>query len=365
MRISGGHRPRAPALRRRDALALGLAALALGWAARPLAAVAAGRFDLDRLKPGYLHRLRAIRAGGALPVIDIESSYDPLRIDLAAFTKAMDGAGIAQMALSVDLPGKLAGAGESWSDHAHELVARHPEYFIPCGNGGASPAWFNSPAAFVGANERRIPAEGYPLMGEFEFRHYPSPRQVDRGEWGRDISIPLDGPEGRRLFAFAELSGVPFQIHYEVEDALLPALEAMLARYPRAKVIWCHMAQVRYAERAAKYGPAYLAGLFDRHANLYVDAAFGGPSSMYKPSGQRHARVWDDSGKLRKDWRDLVESYPYRVMAALDIGGDRMDRVQDNARTLRRFLDGLSPRAREIVACKAAWKLLFGDDIAL
>ncbi len=352
-------------MRRRDALALGLAALGFGWAARPLPALAAGRFDLAGLKPGYLRRLGAIRAGGALPVIDIESSYDPLRIDLTAFVAAMNRAGVAQTALSVDLPGKLVGAGDSWSDHGHELIARYPGHFIPCGNGGASPAWFHNPAAFVATNQRRIAAEGYPLMGEFEFRHYPSPRQVDRGEWGRDIAIPLDGPDGHRLFAFAEQSGIPFQIHYEVEDALLPALEAMLARYPGAKVIWCHLAQVRYAERAKKFGPAYLAGLFVRHAGLYVDAAFGGPQSMYKPSGQRHARVWDDGGNVRKDWRDLVEKYPYRVLAALDIGGDRMDRVEANAATLRRFLGALSPGVREIVAHKAAWKLLFGEELAL
>ncbi|MBI4184750.1 MAG: amidohydrolase family protein, partial [Proteobacteria bacterium] len=328
-------------------------------------AAAPAPFDLAGLKPGYRRRLGAIRAAGMLPVIDIESSYNPERIDLAAFTRAMDQAGIAQMALSVGLPGSLYRAGARWSDHAHELSARYPERFIPAGNGGVGPAWPRDAAALLDENERHIVAERYPLMGEFEFRHYPSPRQVERGEWDRDVNIPLDGPLGRRLFAFAEKTRVPFQIHYEVEDALLPALEAMLTRHPGAKVIWAHLAQVRYAERAGRYGPGYLRGLLGRHPNLYLDTAFGGPNSVYQPSGQRHARVWDERGEIRSEWRELVQDFPYRMLAALDIGGDRMDKVGENAKTLRRFLDRLPTPAQEIVAYKAAWRLLFGEDVAL
>ena len=56
-------------------------------------------------------------------------------------------------------------------------------------------------------------------MGEFEFRHYPSPGQIG-GNTNRDVDIPIDSPLGHRLFAFAEKTGVPFQIHYEIEDGL-------------------------------------------------------------------------------------------------------------------------------------------------
>lgn len=38
----------------------------------------------------------------------------------------------------------------------------------------------------------------------------------------------------------------------------------MLSQYPKAKVIWCHIAQVRYAERATAYSPAYIEGLIKR-----------------------------------------------------------------------------------------------------
>lgn len=322
-------------------------------------------FDMAALKEGYRRRLKAIRDSGKLPIIDIESSYNPLNFDPADFVAALDRNGIAQMALSVDVPGKMYEAGERWGHQAHDLVAAYPDRFIPVGNGGNHPAWTRHAETFLDDNERWILEHRYPLMGEFEFRHYPSPRQVERAEWHRDVDIPLDGPAGQRLFAFAERTGIPFQLHYEVEDRLLPVLEAMLARYPGAKVIWCHLAQVRYAERAGRYSPAYVRDLLARQPNLYIDTAFGGPSSFYKPSGQRHARVWDSSGHVGAAWRELIADHPYRFLAALDIGGDRTGRVDEWAEKHREFLGELPQPSREIVAHRSAWKLLFGEELSL
>jgi hypothetical protein len=269
------------------------------------------------------------------------------------------------MALSVDQPGSLVAGGETWSHSSHDFVRQFPEHFIPTGNGGNHPAWTRNADRFLDDNERFIVEHAYPLMGEFEVRHYPSPRQIERKDMHRDVAIPIDGPQGHRLFAFAERTGVPFQLHYEIEDALLGPLEAMLARYPRAKVIWCHLAQVRYASRATRYRAPYLRALLEKHPNLYVDTAFGGPNSVYQPSGERHARVWDSRGDIHAEWKDLIRDHPYRFLAALDIGGDRMHRVEEWTRTLRNFLSKVPDRARPIVAYGAAWKLLFGEEIAV
>lgn len=350
-------------LNRRQVVVYGLGTLATSFAPAGTRAQEQQPFDLSRLKMGWRQRLDSIRKSGTLPVFDIESSYHPIRIDLAAFTKAMDRAGIAQMALSVDQPGELVQKGETWSHHAFELSRRFPEHFVPVGNGGNHPAWTRNPERFLDDNEKFVTAHGYPLMGEFEIRHYPSPRQAERGELHRDVQIAIDGPNGHRLFAFAERSGIPFQIHYEIEDQLLPPLESMLERYPRAKVIWCHVAQVRYAARASRYSAAYLRGLLAKHPNLYVDTAFGGPNSIYGLSGERHARIWDSSGDIRREWKDLIQEQPWRFLAALDIGGDRMERVEEWAKGLRRFLDRIPGKARAIVAYGAAWKLLFGEAI--
>ncbi|MFZ4118427.1 MAG: amidohydrolase family protein [Polynucleobacter sp.] len=312
-------------------------------------------FNFSKLKQGYLDRIQSIKKSGILPIIDIESSYNPKDFDLESFVRAMNRAGIAQSCLSLDPPS----GGPLWSDAGNQLAIKFPEYFIPTGNGGTV-SWSKSPAHFLDENERNIVQQKIPLMGEFEFRHYLSPRQARRGASERDVSIPIDGSVGHRLFAFSQRTGIPFQIHYEIEDGLLPPLEKMLTQYPNAKVIWCHFAQIRYSSRSSIYSPEYLGALLDKHKNLYIDTAFGGPRSIYPLSGETHARYWSN----QDSWNKLIISNPYRFLAAIDLGGDRIDKLGEWTQNLRYFIGSLPEKTAEIVAYRAAWKLLFNEDIA-
>jgi hypothetical protein len=322
-------------------------------------ALAVQPYNWSQARAAYLDRLDRIRKSDVLPIIDIESSYNPLKIDLSAFTKSMDRAGIAMMCLSTDQPGKLVGQGAIWSDHALEAFEKYPSYFIPTGNGGNHPAWTKFPERFLEANQQFIVEHQYPLMGEFEVRHYPSPRQIQRGEMFRDVDYAIDGPLMDRVFSFAEKTGIPFQIHYEIEDRLFAPFERMLVKYPKAKVIWCHLAQIRYQQRSSQYTPAMLEKWLNQYPNLYIDTAFGDSMSTYQPSGERHARYWANT----REWGELIASKPYRFLAALDIGGDRMNRVEEWTRNLRYFLGTLPKQAQEIVAYKAAWRLLFNEEL--
>lgn len=316
-------------------------------------------FDFLSLRAGYLDRLKAIQRSGTLPIIDIESSYNPLEIDLSSFTKSMDKAGIAMMCMSVDQPGNLVKQGAIWSHNSLELLANYPTYFIPTGNGGNHPAWTKFPDDFLTAQEKFIAMHRYPLMGEFEVRHYPSPRQIQRGETFRDVDIAIDSPLMERVFSYSEKTGIPFQIHYEIEDKFLDPLERMLVKFPKAKVIWCHLAQIRYQQRSTRYNPAMLDTWLNQYPNLYIDTAFGDGSSIYPPSGEKHAKYW----VTMKEWGELIAAKPYRFLAALDIGGDRMNRVEAWGKNLRFFLETLPQPTREIVAYKSAWKLLFNEEL--
>lgn len=313
------------------------------------------QFNFSQSKQGYLNRIQTIKKSGILPIIDVESSYNPTHFDPEDFVRTMDRLGIAQSCLSLDSPR----GGPTWSDAGNQLAIQFPAYFIPTGNGGIYPAWTSSPQKFLDENIRNIVQQKIPLMGEFEFRHYPSPRQVG-GNTNRDVDIPLDGPLGHGLFAFSEKTGIPFQIHYEIEDGLLGPLEKMLSQYPNAKVIWCHFAQIRYSSRSSIYSPEYLGDLLDRHKNLYVDTAFGEPKSIYPLSGEPHARYWANQNA----WNKLIISRPYRFLAALDLAGDRMGMFEGWTQRLREILNGLPEKTAEIVAYKAAWKILFNEDIA-
>ena len=345
---------------------LGGTAATLGLALAPRGAFAkAARFDVPALRQTWQARLRAIATKGVLPIIDIESCYNPGKIDLAAFAGRMDSLGVGQICMSPQIGKGGFEQGKLWIDGAQDAVAAFPDHFIPTSTAGIWPAWTEKPKEFLDIHFRRAVEDGYPLLGEFEFRHYQSPPEFKRGETYRDINIPIDSEHGHRLFKFSEETGLSFQIHYEIEDRLLPPLEKMLTAYPKAKVIWCHLAQIRYQSRSTIYGPAYLRKLLETHPGLYVDTAFGGPKSIYPDSREAHARVWDSFGQVGPDWAALIRDHPWRFLAAFDLGGDRMDELGEKVATVRQFLGGLTADTARTVACRSAWKLLFGEEISL
>jgi hypothetical protein len=321
-------------------------------------------FDLDVLKRLWKQRISAIIDSGGLPIIDIESSFNPGKVDARDYAKAMDENGIALTAFSPQIGKKrYRKTGALWHDGARSAVALDSFRFIPTSTAGIYPAFTEQPEAFVDETVSRVEKDKYPMMGEFEFRHYMSPRQYQRGEPYRDVTVPIDSAAGHKLFAFSERSGISFQIHYEIEDRLLPPLERMLARYPNARVVWCHLAQIRYSDRAPSYGPDYVRRLIEKYPNLYFDLAFGDADSVYPGSNEHHATVWDSPGHAKRAWIDLITDHPYRFLAALDIGGDRVNQVGKNTRRLRTFIGNLPDETQKIVAYKAAWKLLFNEQI--
>lgn len=322
---------------------------------------AGGRPDLAMLKAGYAQRLKKILAAGALPYIDIESSCNSTRLDIDALARSLDELNIGLMALSADIGQGAFEKGVRYDNLSERLLARYPDRFIPVGNGGQPPVLTQTPDEFLEGQEAASRRGDMLLLGEYEFRHYPSPRQIKRGQWDRDVHVPIDGPAGHRVFRLSEASGLPLQIHYEVEDGLLPPLEAMLQQYPKARVIWCHIAQVRYPERAARYTPAYVGALIGRFPNLYFDTAFGDYESRYPANRHRHAQVWEGPGVLNAGWRDLIVAHPERFLSALDLGGDRMSQIFEYDRKHRQFLDALPPETRHWVAYRSAWALLFGE----
>ena len=320
--------------------------------------------DFPKLKGGYAQRLKKILAAGELPYVDIESSCNSAKLDMDFVAQSMDRLNIGLMALSADIGKGQFKEGVRFDNLSERLLANYPDRFIPVGNGGQAPALTEAPDEFLAAQEAAARTKQIMLLGEFELRHYPSPRQAKRGEMERDVRVPIDGPIGHRVFSLSEKTGMPFQIHYEIEDELLAPLENMLEQYPKARVIWCHLAQIRYIERASRYTPAYVDALIKRFPNLYFDTAFGDSGSIYPLSNQRHARVWANDGSLKAEWRDLIVAYPQRFLSALDLGGDRLYRIDEYDLKHRNFLQRLPTETQHQVAYRSAWSLLFGEEFA-
>ncbi|MCX5796088.1 MAG: amidohydrolase family protein [Elusimicrobia bacterium] len=343
-----------------------------------LSCSAAAPPDWAARKQVWRQSLSEVRAAGRLPIIDLESSYFEAYMNPEAILSYLRGRGFAVVAWSVeDEPSRINGRGygwwvEHWQGVLRDLEGRFPGFVLPV----PSPTGvISNPPLKIGSQRvlddmlAIAEAGSYPMLGEFFFRRYPSPRNMlTGGDWDSDLAEPIDGPIGRRLFAFSQRTAIPFQIHYETEDALIPPLEAMLRRYPRARVIWCHGGRVRRPEKAPHFTAHWsetLRRLLEEHPNLYFDVSSIDPDQAYPAGGPSSSLWWDMPGRrMKREGVKLVSDHPWRFLAALDQGVDRAGETPKLADRLMSFLESLPPRTREVVAYRAAWKLLFGEDLS-
>ena len=327
---------------------------ALGFATprHRLAAQIAGA-ERTQAIAAWKSRIEAILARGRLPIIDVQATYIANQTNAAKIIGQMNDLDVAQIV--------FAAAAAPDSSPSFDLHRANPTHIIPASNSGEFPRWWTGPEKFVDGLARDLATGRYFMMGEHEFRHYPSPEQVDAGLTQRDITIDITGAAGQALFKLSEETGIAFQIHYEIEDGLLPALETMLVRHLDAKVIWCHLAMIRYPDRSTIYGPAYVSGLIEKHPGLHFDLASPPGHNIYKPSGARDGTLFESgSTSLRAEWKAVLEKYPDRFLAASDY---RPPVEQNYPRAIahqRNILEQLNADARQRVAFKNAWRLITG-----
>ncbi len=300
----------------------------------------------------WRRRVHSILEKGRLPIIDLQATYIAGMTNVSRMIEYMDELNVAQIA--------FAPANAQTGSPSLDLHREHPGHFIPTTNSGEFPRWWRDPLAFLAVARKDLESEKYFFMGEHEFRHYPSPEQVSAGRSDRDIAIDITGPAGQTLFALSAEFGVAFQIHYEIEDRLLGPLESMLERHPKAKVIWCHLAMIRYPERSRRYTPEYVRGLIERFPGLHFDLAVPPPDSIYRPSGARHSTLFTN-GQLNTDWKKLIEMHPQRFLASSDYRPAVASQYPDQiSRQRQLILEALGEPARQLVAYGNAWRLITG-----
>ena len=313
-----------------------------------------GPFVRAEALSAWQRRLRTILAKNRLPIIDLQATYIEGTTNVGRMIEFMDELDVAQIAFA---PANAPNGTPSLNLHR-----QHPDYFIPTTSSGEFPRWWRDPDAFLAVTRKDLESGAYFFMGEHEFRHYPSPEQVSAGRFDRDITIDITGPAGHALFALSAEFNVAFQIHYEIEDRLLAPLESGLERHPNAKVIWCHLAMIRYPDRTKRYNVDYVRGLIERFPGLHFDLAVPPPEGIYKPSGARHSTLFTN-GQLDAGWKKLIELHPQRFLSASDYRPPVADQYPNQIKLQRRLiLDALSEPTRHLVAYGNAWRLLTGTD---
>lgn len=332
-------------------------------------------------------RIQSFLDKRVLPFIDMEStlSQDKMNEDFPVVLTVMDNLGIAQIAFE----GKQAPqqdppvSGYRWSDHVNDLNQQYPGHFFMTANGGNSNNWAkqkDDQNSYIVQLEKAIKSGVYRLMGELEFRHYMSSSQCKDGRTDRDVTIPIDSANAHRVFKLSHDIGVPFAIHHEPEDSLIPALETMLDTYPNAKVIWAHFGQLRKPALMNNFNPALVEQLLIDHPNLYFELSTGAPNrkyfcstGSYQAPGILDTVIWQEispgvqSDTLTADYRSVLARFSDRFVSGADYGGNRQPFEQHfttRIENLKLIMRDLTDEAKHNIAYKNAWYLLTGKSLA-
>ena len=288
---------------------------------------------------------------GILPVIDVEYHHGD-KIEIERLSKRMDENGVALVWLG---PNEKMG-----SEASLRMNLAYPDRIVPTTVHGDGKLWHKSDRGFLEKLAADVRSGKYFAMGEFEARHYRSDTNT------RDVHMPVDSEAMRVVFELSGEAGIPFLLHHEAEDQLLPEVERMLAQYPKAKMIWCHAGRNRNPNTWIKFRTsAGVRELLQKHPNLFFDVLQSKPGSRYQ-SGYVEGIMYDvygDRAGLNKEWKKLFEDFPDRFLFGSDINTGRFG---DYDRVLHTFRSVVFPDLRkdvaERMAFKNAWKFMAGKE---
>ncbi len=332
------------------------------------------KYNRTTLIEKWQTRIKSFLAKDTIPLIDLESSIK--RKDGERYLKrvlpVMDELGVALIAFDGYQAPKehKKQKGYRWGYYIHEIVNAYPDRFILAANGGTNKNWLLQKDSFVSQTEEHVRSGDYPVMGEFDFRHYMSGHQCKKGRTDRDTDIPLNSENGRRIFVLSEETGVSFVIHNEPEDRPLAALEEMLAAYPKAKVVWAHFGQIRHPEKESQFGPELVRRLLSTYPNLYFDISTGNPGRGYKCNNNIiDTVIWQDGllgsqkNKLKPEYKAILTEFSNRFVVGTDYGGGRKplaEHLRKKEKNARLIMRDLPDEAKHNIGYRNAWFLLTG-----
>ncbi len=306
----------------------------------------------DQIKK-FERRIREGLQRGFLPIIDVEFHYTQ-RIEIEKLIRRMDENGVALTWLA-------PGGDRGESELSLVLNELYPDRIVPTTVSGDGRLWHSSDQGFLDRLATAVRSGRYFAMGEFEARHYHAGPSTSP-----DAHTRVDSEAMKVVFEQSKEKGIPFLLHHEAEDKLLPELELMLGRYPEAKVIWCHVGRNRNPNTWKKFRKAEAAREFlERFPNLYFNFLASPPGAIF--SGYVEGIMYKMSFKgviLDPEWKRVIEEFPDRFVLGSDVAPLRFegwyDRAFDDYRKI--ILKGVRNDVAERIAYKNAWNLMTGED---
>jgi Tat protein secretion system quality control protein TatD with DNase activity len=222
-----------------------------------------------------------------------------------------------------------------------EAAAQHPGRFIPFASISPErtafrPMWQRDDAKILARLESLLATGRFRGIGEISVVHDAT------AGFAATAFSPLS-PTMRGIMDLARRHRIPVMVH--CERSHLEPLGELLQAYRDVPVIWAH----------GGYTDASTARrMLERHPNLYYELS----ARTWPRHPRSEAYTIMPGNQLAAEWKVLVESMPGRFLVGSDASHRSLDSEKMKARSVRDFLDQLSPAARREVAGGTLERLL-------
>ena len=208
--------------------------------------------------------------------------------------------------------------------------------------------------------------DGAKGIGEVSIRHFPSgPNATTTPPTAWEFNHPFF----IQIFEEARDRGVPVNFHFDYDgDANvdfitnmpthIQTMSATLPEYPDVRFIWAHAGDTQ---------PKSLQLLLAAHPNLYIDVSSRNPlDSFQRPFPLEDQRLDEPDGSLKESWKELMETYPGRVLFGSDIGPKgRLEQYGEILTYYRGLFNQLTPETAAMIGHQNAMDLYFNGSIGV
>jgi hypothetical protein len=245
---------------------------------------------------------------------------------------------------------KAVGGSGSPAATALRFAAAHPQRFVPFAGQDAVRALYVAEGTavtgfasdrivrHVATLEEALLAGCWAGIGELFVNTVGSHRSGG-------FRMPADSTLMRQLWELSATHGVPLSVHMDADPISVDEMRRLLALNPNGTWIWAHAGW--YAT------PALLRELLRAHPNLYIETSFRDELRSFFPVSS--------NGRLREDWRALLEELPDRFVLGTDLlPPPTPQKYSELIRFWRSILPQLTPETAASLAYRNAERLL-GD----
>jgi len=219
-----------------------------------------------------------------------------------------------------------------------EFRNRYPKKIV-LGYGLQTARWASKDPLIIDEIRRQVKSGNYGLIGEVSLR--------GGGGTGRKLFMPPSDPLFHKVLKVAADTKLPVLLHHtNIKPDEFEQLKTAFRARPEVTIIWAHWCGLSKPNQVRK--------LLKEFPRLHCDLAW-----LRKKKKRFAVALVDSESNFLPAWRSLIEEYPDRFLAGVDVTTDEhYKKYPKFVKRVRIALGGLSPSAARKVATENFHRIL-------